>query len=726
MTGLPPQPNDLQHQRKLEEHHETDESVEDNASSQMAASTQSSSNGTQPDAAAQSGGPPGDMGGTPVRPGKPPNAGTGGSRSKGGRRAAQEGAFKRDRNAKPPYSYAALIGQAITATQNNRISLADIYNYIQDNYPFYKKEEAGWQNSIRHNLSLNECFVKTPRTDIDAPGKGSLWCIAPGKEDQFVNGNFVKKGHHKKGRSKKSGAPGGEAGSTAGASSKKSSAKGKDDMDEELEEDEEDGDEDGDRSHSNEMLADAAGVSSQERPPSQTSTASGSTSAAAPAQPTLVETGPSSDAVAEHQPAAATKTKASAKGQSKQTQPAASSAGRGAAARPSKRAKTGKSSVAATRAPPPPAAAAAAAPSTDDLDDLDEDEDEDDDGQETEVERRSTKEEWVLDEDEDQELPPAAPSAPPQSVRGHHRRRSSMLGGSQMPYEEPVKRPNRGLSASAGAAPGYPHAPLLGAPAELLPPLSTQTHGQSRHLRGSSGSSAADLLASPPNRLGASSSFPFMPPASIGQAYRSPEIPSSSSVFGATSSPYIGSSAQNYTQSPVSSMRSSKFQSSSPRQNEDDSLNVDTSPLASFTARPRAGSSPPSTRTQTTQDNPERAPAAVVSRTAEDIRTPPPPTLLSSPRRSLLDGAAAPNNNSTSRALQLLQSAGSSWPSNDYQGFGLSPVDHKVLSGRSTTPTPSGVETSGEQRPTASPQPLFSSPGAFNFGGLGNATWSPF
>ncbi|MBW0478514.1 hypothetical protein O181_018229 [Austropuccinia psidii MF-1] len=93
---------------------------------------------------------------------------------------------------KPTYSYAALIGQAIMSSSNNMMCLNDIYHFISQNYPYYKKHESGWQNSIRHNLSLNKSFIKVPRAP-NQPGKGSFWSIAPGTEEQFIDGGFKKK-----------------------------------------------------------------------------------------------------------------------------------------------------------------------------------------------------------------------------------------------------------------------------------------------------------------------------------------------------------------------------------------------------------------------------------------------------------------------------------------------------------------------------------------------------
>ncbi|MCJ1298145.1 hypothetical protein MMC08_000934 [Hypocenomyce scalaris] len=90
-----------------------------------------------------------------------------------------------DDGTKPPYSYAALIGMSILRAPNRRLTLAQIYKWISDTFVYYRGSETGWQNSIRHNLSLNKAFIKQERPKDD-PGKGNYWAIEPGMEAQFI------------------------------------------------------------------------------------------------------------------------------------------------------------------------------------------------------------------------------------------------------------------------------------------------------------------------------------------------------------------------------------------------------------------------------------------------------------------------------------------------------------------------------------------------------------
>ena len=58
------------------------------------------------------------------------------------------------------------------------MTLSEIYEFVENKFPYYKSVGGGWKNSIRHNLSLNAVFQKLPRPR-DEPGKGSYWIINP-------------------------------------------------------------------------------------------------------------------------------------------------------------------------------------------------------------------------------------------------------------------------------------------------------------------------------------------------------------------------------------------------------------------------------------------------------------------------------------------------------------------------------------------------------------------
>nr|XP_009488069.1 PREDICTED: forkhead box protein I2-like [Pelecanus crispus] len=88
---------------------------------------------------------------------------------------------------KPPLSYIALIAKAILSSPTNKLNLAAIYKYIEDHFPFYRNKGRGWRNSVRHNLSLNDCFIKVGRCE---DGKGNYWSIHPSNLNDFVHGDF--------------------------------------------------------------------------------------------------------------------------------------------------------------------------------------------------------------------------------------------------------------------------------------------------------------------------------------------------------------------------------------------------------------------------------------------------------------------------------------------------------------------------------------------------------
>lgn len=93
---------------------------------------------------------------------------------------------------KPPYSYISLTAMAIFNSTEKMLPLSDIYKFITDRFPYYRKNTQRWQNSLRHNLSFNDCFIKVPRRP-DRPGKGAYWALHPQAFDMFENGSLLRR-----------------------------------------------------------------------------------------------------------------------------------------------------------------------------------------------------------------------------------------------------------------------------------------------------------------------------------------------------------------------------------------------------------------------------------------------------------------------------------------------------------------------------------------------------
>lgn len=96
---------------------------------------------------------------------------------------------------RPGVSYADLITEAIESSTQGMLTLKEIYSYISSKHPYFSLKKSGWQNSIRHNLSLNKSFYKVPRTSAN-PGKGSFWKI----NYEFQNNRTAQKSYKHRGK----------------------------------------------------------------------------------------------------------------------------------------------------------------------------------------------------------------------------------------------------------------------------------------------------------------------------------------------------------------------------------------------------------------------------------------------------------------------------------------------------------------------------------------------
>ena len=96
--------------------------------------------------------------------------------------------LKERQQGKPAETYVALIGKALLSSTTGSMTLSQIYDHIMEAYPFYRTTTLAWRNAVRHNLAINNCFVKAGRTEV---GRGFYWAIHASYVRPFSNGNFT-------------------------------------------------------------------------------------------------------------------------------------------------------------------------------------------------------------------------------------------------------------------------------------------------------------------------------------------------------------------------------------------------------------------------------------------------------------------------------------------------------------------------------------------------------
>jgi hypothetical protein len=105
-----------------------------------------------------------------------------GTKSPGDGEDSRDSSAKKDSNSvRPLYTYMALITMAIVQSPQRKLSFIGICESIMNRFPYYKERSPSWKNTLRHILSINDCFVKIPREPWN-PGKGNYWTLDPPPE----------------------------------------------------------------------------------------------------------------------------------------------------------------------------------------------------------------------------------------------------------------------------------------------------------------------------------------------------------------------------------------------------------------------------------------------------------------------------------------------------------------------------------------------------------------
>ncbi|XP_073523486.1 forkhead activin signal transducer 3-like [Phyllobates terribilis] len=78
---------------------------------------------------------------------------------------------------KPPYSYVAMIALVIQCVPDKKLKLSQILEKISNFFPIFNGRYQGWKDSVRHNLSSNDCFRKVLKDPHRPQDKGNFWTV---------------------------------------------------------------------------------------------------------------------------------------------------------------------------------------------------------------------------------------------------------------------------------------------------------------------------------------------------------------------------------------------------------------------------------------------------------------------------------------------------------------------------------------------------------------------
>ena len=90
---------------------------------------------------------------------------------------------------KPCESLIRLVQLAITSTDEQKMTLQQIKDWLKNNYPYYRSQTTRWENSLRRCLSHNDCFSKIPGVKGNGK-KNCFWVMHEDAQHMFENGSY--------------------------------------------------------------------------------------------------------------------------------------------------------------------------------------------------------------------------------------------------------------------------------------------------------------------------------------------------------------------------------------------------------------------------------------------------------------------------------------------------------------------------------------------------------